>query len=472
MNRDETLALYKKGRDAWNAWAEGLLEERRQRKYEGTLTYTWLKKWCHRATADFSCMESDVDSNAINYKNIFSDFLFPGIVDFSGCKFDGKANFTKAVFCGFANFRRSVFIKGVDFKSAIFYKKANFSQTVFSKRVSFEKVAFKEYTKFYQASFQKTATFEKAVFYKKGGFTNSNADDRLILNGATFQANAKLNIIHFRDRGRILLRNTTFTQLPDFTQTYFVVPPDLDNTQFTKVKPNNFLVSFLRFIRDVLIFLTFLYFVLSVTYVKGILVALIVVPIMVVCLAIVAKPYLSPKQINNDEEIKWRALKRMAEAGKHHILARQCFKGETLARRWHHDTPLTGAFWAGLAFEALSDFGQSFMRPLLWLGVVISLSTVGLLKLSPDTTPQPPTMCNKVVAAGLLSVNKSLFLSADPSGSVNRHLLCLYGQQNDTPTSPPNTPDEATVLMMAQVLFSVVLLFLFGHAIKARFTIS
>jgi hypothetical protein len=171
------------------------------------------------------------------------------------------------------------------------------------------------------------------------------------------------------------------------------------------------------------------------------------------------------------DETKWRALKRMAEAGKHHILARQCFKGETLARRWHHDTPLTGAFWAGLAFEALSDFGQSFMRPLLWLGVVIGLSTFGLLKLSLDTTPQPPATCNKVVAASLLSVNKSLFLSADPSGSVNRHLLCLYGQQKGAPTLP-NTPDEATVLMMAQVLFSVVLLFLFGHAIKVRFTIS
>ncbi len=266
-------------------------------------------------------------------------------------------------------------------------------------------------------------------------------------------------------KGRIVLKQATFTHLPDFTQTHYVVSPDLDNTVLPK-QPTRLVPAFIAMLHSAIsVILTYL----SLPYSPLLFLTNV---IQLAILWLLAINFYHDTKLK-DEETQWRALKRMAEAGKHHILARQCFKGETLARRWHHDTPLTGAFWAGLAFEALSDFGQSFMRPLLWLGVVIGLSTFGLLKLSQDTTTQPPTTCNKVVAASLLSVNKSLFLSADPSGSVNRHLLCLYGQQNETiPTSPPNTPDEATVLMMAQVLFSVVLLFLFGHAIKARFTIS
>jgi hypothetical protein len=67
MNRDETAELFLQGREAWNAWAEGLLAERKALEAAGTWKsrreWPWepekgenpeTQAWLDKAFADFS----------------------------------------------------------------------------------------------------------------------------------------------------------------------------------------------------------------------------------------------------------------------------------------------------------------------------------------------------------------------------------------------------------------------------------
>jgi hypothetical protein len=68
MNREETLALYARGKEAWNAWAEDMLAKRKALEEAGTwevennlgsleLQNEATKAWAAVATADFSSAE-------------------------------------------------------------------------------------------------------------------------------------------------------------------------------------------------------------------------------------------------------------------------------------------------------------------------------------------------------------------------------------------------------------------------------
>ena len=87
MNREETLALLpSKAEEAWNAWAQERLAERRAWAEDGT----WpegenpptenadIERWCEQAAADFN------------------DHTFETDVDFGGVIFPWRADFMKA----------------------------------------------------------------------------------------------------------------------------------------------------------------------------------------------------------------------------------------------------------------------------------------------------------------------------------------------------------------------------------------
>ena len=50
MNREETLALWKQGKEAWNSWAEGMLAQRKKLEEAGE----WAAKIQRRGTLDSS----------------------------------------------------------------------------------------------------------------------------------------------------------------------------------------------------------------------------------------------------------------------------------------------------------------------------------------------------------------------------------------------------------------------------------
>ncbi len=74
MNRDESIDLFRRGKEAWNAWAADI-SARQDDSYE----------WKAEARADFSSHEF---GNAD-----FSGFVFPGRTEFSDARFMGNSWF-------------------------------------------------------------------------------------------------------------------------------------------------------------------------------------------------------------------------------------------------------------------------------------------------------------------------------------------------------------------------------------------
>ena len=118
MNQEESLALFGRGRAAWNAWVEQRLAERRKLEEAGDWTgdsdlheqdITTLA-WQDAATADFSGHE------------------FEGMADFSGFVLPGDAQFNKATFSGDARFSDAAFSSDALFLKTAFSGEAWFSE--------------------------------------------------------------------------------------------------------------------------------------------------------------------------------------------------------------------------------------------------------------------------------------------------------------------------------------------------------
>ena len=99
MNQEKTLALYHKGRDAWNAWVKVMQAQRDM--YQPKDNNLGTQNWITGADADFfeHTFETDPD---------FSDFLFPGDAVFTATKFADDANFMRATFSGHACFEKAL----------------------------------------------------------------------------------------------------------------------------------------------------------------------------------------------------------------------------------------------------------------------------------------------------------------------------------------------------------------------------
>lgn len=94
MNKEETLALYEQGRDAWNAWAEKMLADRTALEAAGA--------WKNASKAYFEEHSFDTEAD-------FRGFIFPGDAGFGGGTFRGTAWFGLSVFNCSADFTNAVF---------------------------------------------------------------------------------------------------------------------------------------------------------------------------------------------------------------------------------------------------------------------------------------------------------------------------------------------------------------------------
>jgi hypothetical protein len=94
VNKEETLALYEQGRDAWNAWAEKMLADRTALEAAGA--------WKNASKAYFEEHSFDTEAD-------FRGFIFPGDAGFGGATFRGTAWFGLSVFNCSADFTNAVF---------------------------------------------------------------------------------------------------------------------------------------------------------------------------------------------------------------------------------------------------------------------------------------------------------------------------------------------------------------------------
>src|SRR6516165_9103272 len=106
MNRDETVALFLQGREAWNAWAEKMLVERKAMEADGRWSQT-VKEWTEQARADFSrCLflvrgpegtkeaaGETKEKDVLTAPPVKSISLDAGLIDFEGFVFPNDADF-------------------------------------------------------------------------------------------------------------------------------------------------------------------------------------------------------------------------------------------------------------------------------------------------------------------------------------------------------------------------------------------
>ena len=123
MNRDESIRLFEKGKEAWNAWAADV--SARQDDSDD---------WKAEARADFS-------SHEFGNAN-FSSFMFPGRADFSESRFLGNSWFIGATAYGAADFKNATFDNENCFIKTTFMTTANFEGSSFNGDAQFGKTAF------------------------------------------------------------------------------------------------------------------------------------------------------------------------------------------------------------------------------------------------------------------------------------------------------------------------------------------
>lgn len=156
----EALALARKGKGAWNAWAV---------ENEG---------W----GVDFSGVNFTTEENeAISFKG----FTFPGDVSFSNTKFKSSV-FVGVTFEGVASF-----------KGAIFEREAVFADATFKGTVRFDKATFEKDAMFARATFEGAAQFGLAIFKGRARFS-----------GVVFT-------------GPVSLEHSQFFTVPDFRRSEF-----------------------------------------------------------------------------------------------------------------------------------------------------------------------------------------------------------------------------------------------------------
>src|SRR5258708_3828268 len=111
MNRAETLALFAKGKDAWNCWAHDLARERDAlRSCDATQPKNGeLLAASRRPIRHNSAAEDWLKRATANFSNNYHRQSFKE-ADFSGCAFPGPAQFQGATFFGDALFTDAQFM--------------------------------------------------------------------------------------------------------------------------------------------------------------------------------------------------------------------------------------------------------------------------------------------------------------------------------------------------------------------------
>ncbi len=211
MNRDESIRLFEKGKEAWNAWAADV--SARQDDSDG---------WKAEAQADFS-------SHEFGNAN-FSGFMFPGRADFSESRFLGNSWFIGATVYGAA-----------DFKNATFDNEICFIKTTFMTTANFEGSSFNGDAQFGKTVFQDIADFRNAAFFGMANFNNCSFSEFVIITETTFHQYAMFHKIDFGDqvsfaeskfKGGATFEFSVFNASADFRDAKFEDLSTFANVQF------------------------------------------------------------------------------------------------------------------------------------------------------------------------------------------------------------------------------------------------
>jgi len=485
MTRDETIALFLQGRKAWNAWAEAMLAERKalegagewaagtdifSGRLEGNNDQT--RDWIARAFVDLSRCRvfqagaevsslrgadapqqasdrhgDDLDRHGadaprdddesdglitIEVTDRFdcSGFIFPANAGFYSAQFHALANFQSARFQALANFFRAEFHTLPIFDRAQFHADASFHSAQFHALAYFGNAQFHAPANFHNAQFHADASFQSAQFHAYASFYSAQFHALAFFCSASFAAATSFRDAAFGTADKPAdadftgskverafdLTGATFSRVPSFNQADFVQPPDLDDVSYP----------------------------ISGFWQRG----------------------------QRDDIPRYRHIRRIALGGHNHDAEAMAFKGETRAKRFTEHGWLSLALYAGMFYDAVSDFGRSIVWPLLvWLFsipffVLIYLWNAGKLS-------QLVGACEGAAYWGkalLFALKNALLIVSWDFAQINSAYSCLYGVELQGSLNA--VPAGNAVIQGVQSVFSAVVLFLLLLGVRNQFKIK
>jgi uncharacterized protein YjbI with pentapeptide repeats len=149
----------------------------------------------------------------------FSDELFEEGADFSGVTFWGGARFSRATFSGAVDFSGVAIWEGADFDGARFSDEAAFTRAAFNGGISFNSATFSASAHFDGATFTTEVSFHEATFTKKADFNSATFSASAHFDGATFSGETNFSGATFRDAAYFAV--ATFSTAADFSATAF-----------------------------------------------------------------------------------------------------------------------------------------------------------------------------------------------------------------------------------------------------------
>jgi uncharacterized protein YjbI with pentapeptide repeats len=478
MNRDKSIALWRQGKEVWNAWADDMLRQKAELEKAGTwqvkeeevTTEGFAKtgyaiqgqsdetrKWIDAACIDLSGVrfimhgfadaarssgEQNEDLFEVVAKALaveggaigFDGFVFPWRADFRKAKFCGPVSFENAQFHGWADFDDARFLGEARFggearlggeeqlKAAHFHQRANFRRTHFYGEAQFWDVQFRERGDFWLAQFHGTAHFRRAEFHGQADFASANFESSASFKGAKFSGKTKQDFANFtamKAGSAFYLTGVEFSQPPAFNQTDFKQAPDLDDVSF----PDQSFWS------------------------------------------------------RGDKELtaRYRHIKRLAVSGFDYEREQIAFKSELRSRRWVIDKWDGPSVWLGLIYDAVSDCGRSIWQPFAtWAALAVWFAAFYYSRLNvpspPDSLARRCGDAEPMLQALFLSIKNGLVVfGGTRDARVNQAYLCLYGGEGSQANIPLSVTYAETLL---QTPISAVLLFLFLLAVRNQFKIK
>lgn len=515
MNELQSKALYQKGKDEWNAWANKMLKRRPD-------DIAQRKAWERNAAVHFCdsvLTNADFSGFIFPGKSVFEELTFEGNVSFDQARFSGSAIFLDVVFRhqtdsdgveipGRASFQTTKFEKtcifhasrfriNADFSNAMFGGSAWFLATPFDHNVNFNDVTFEDNATFNKNLFGGSTTFQRAHFKNNADFQRTNFGGISKFNQSRFMGEALFSQSIFKNDAEFLwvcfcgdaeFRKARFEDDASFDKADFKADATFalvefaNNTSFEHVTySGNVDFSAIRgglaFSMSDAMFDTAVPNFDQATFTEA--------PRLDKIGFRSIRPQGACNHISGffrgDEnpEARWRALKRLAIQGHDYAQEQFFFRRELLARRWKTDKVWHAAYWFGLLYQLFSNFGNSLLLPLIWW----SAGTLGFanaychahhsMKQACGAAASWPLGClgqsKEIVTAALgFSLRRSL---PGLSSFGDPHLefdLRLFGALAEQPATPA-IPEGVWFLGIVQILFSAAMVFFFLLALRNRF---
>ena len=183
----------------------------------------------------------------------FTRFVFP-TAQYMIRTFPAMCIFANAVFSKEANFYSAVFEHGADFQSARFEDEASFTRSQFGGKANFHSAVFKGETHF-STDFTHEVTFVMAHFEQEAGFYNSSFAEKAIFGSAKFKGDAVFARAVFNNEAdfgfctfsqQAYFAFSTFEQDADFSDSTFIQDAHFVGTKFLRqvdFQQTNFLAA-------------------------------------------------------------------------------------------------------------------------------------------------------------------------------------------------------------------------------------